>query len=300
MTKTDNKLWKVLLATGLAHVIWGFSFMASRKALDLTSMPVLLSHRFLLAFLLMHLWPRKLRELRGLKAGQRGQLLLLGLLEPVLYFFGEQYGLLHSTSIFSGVMIALIPVIATLIAAPVLKERPTPGQLLFSALSVLGVIGVGLLSGEGGRPELLGVLALLLAVVSAVGYSLLSRSLSAQISSFTRTYVMMGVGAVVFTALALWQCREDLGAYIRPLQSPAYLLPLGYLGVLCSVLSYVLSGYSISYLTVARETVFANLTTVVSVFAGAVFLHEPFSWIAAICCIGILVGIWGVQRSSQN
>ena len=272
MTKTDNKLWKVLLATGLAHVIWGFSFMASRKALDLTSMPVLLSHRFLLAFLLMHLWPRKLRELRGLKAGQRGQLLLLGLLEPVLYFFGEQYGLLHSTSIFSGVMIALIPVIATLIAAPVLKERPTPGQLLFSALSVLGVIGVGLLS----------------------------RSLSAQISSFTRTYVMMGVGAVVFTALALWQCREDLGAYIRPLQSPAYLLPLGYLGVLCSVLSYVLYGYSISYLTVARETVFANLTTVVSVFAGAVFLREPFSWIAAICCIGILVGIWGVQRSSQN
>ena len=29
-------------------------------------------------------------------------LILLGLAEPVVYFFGEQYGLLHSNTIFSG------------------------------------------------------------------------------------------------------------------------------------------------------------------------------------------------------
>ena len=51
-------------------------------------------------------------------------------------------------------------------------------------------------------------------------------------------------------------------------------------------------------MTVAQETVFSNLTTAVSVFAGVVILHEPFSWWGLLFCLLILVGIYGVQRMS--
>ena len=51
-------------------------------------------------------------------------------------------------------------------------------------------------------------------------------------------------------------------------------------------------------MTVARETVFANLTTAVSVFAGVIFLHEPFTWFGAFCCLIIFIGIYGVQRTA--
>ena len=51
-------------------------------------------------------------------------------------------------------------------------------------------------------------------------------------------------------------------------------------------------------MTVARETVFANLTTAVSVFAGVIFLHEPFTWFGALCCLVIFVGIYGVQKTA--
>ena len=298
--KNKNNMPLTLLLTTIAHVLWGFSFMASRTALNHVPILVLLSHRFLIAFLLMNLAPRKLREHKRLSRKQLGSLLLLGLLEPVIYFFGEQYGLLHSTSIFSGVMIAGIPIVATLAAWPLLKERPTLRQLLFCVLSVLGVVGVALLSGNEGRPELIGVLALLVAVFSAVGYSLLSRSLSQELSSYTRTYAIMAVGAVAFTPLALWQCRGDLGAYIRPFAEPSYLLSVLFLAVFCSVICYALYGYSIARMTVAREAIFANLTTAVSVFAGAVFLHEPFSVWTLLCCALMLLGVWGVQRSEKK
>ena len=53
-------------------------------------------------------------------------------------------------------------------------------------------------------------------------------------------------------------------------------------------------------MSVARVTVFANLTTAVSVFAGAVFLREPFSWLGLVFCLLILLGIYGVQRTARK
>lgn len=295
-----GKQAKVLLAATVCHVFWGFSFLASRRGLDAAPVLVLLSHRFLLAFLVMNLLLLTPLGTLQLKGKRFLPLLALGLAEPVIYFFGEQYGLLHSNTIFSGVMIAMIPIVSTLAAAPILKERPTAGQLLFSLLSVGGVIGIGLLSKSSGALDWLGVLGLLVAVLSAVVYTLLSRGISGRFTPFERTYFMLGVGAVVFTALALLRCRGEPADYLQPLRQSSYLLSLLFLALCCSVISYFLSAYALTHMSVARETVFANLTTAVSVFAGAVFLHEPFSLWGAVFSLLILLGIYGVQRCSPG
>ena len=291
--------WKVYIACIIGHVFWGFSFFASRTALNIAHVFVLLSHRFLIAFLLMSLPAVRLVRLRG--KGRRVLLLvLLGLAEPVVYFFGEQYGLLHSNTIFSGVMIAMIPIVCTLLAIPFLGERVSGGQVFFSLLSVGGVIGIGLLQKSSGSLDWIGVLALLVAVLSASAYTLISRGISKDFTAFERTYMMMLEGAVAFSVLALIQCRGSVSAYLQPLQNGTYLLSLLFLSVCCSVVAYFLSGYSIGKLSVARQTVFANLTTAVSIFAGAVFLHEPFSWESLMCCILILGGIYGVQHMASH
>ena len=291
--------WKATLAAICCHSCWGLSFLASRKGLDSANVFVLLSHRFLLSFLILHLFPR---QVIGLKDAKKAvySLLALGLAQPVVYFLGEQYGILHSTTSFSGVMIAMIPVVSTLAAGPILKERPTWGQLFFSLLSVGGVIGIGLMNRSSGALDGIGVAALLLAVLAAAVYSLLARGISDRTAPFARTYAMLGVGALVFTAIALIQCKGSLSAYFAPLAVPSYLLSLLFLSLLCSVLGFFLSSYAITKLPVARETVFSNLTTAVSVFAGVVFLDEPFSWFSAVCILLILVGIWGVQRTAEK
>ncbi len=297
----DKKLAvKVIIAALICHIFWGFSFMVSDYALSVTHVFLLLSHRFLLAFAVMSL----LVLLRIAKLELKGKrvwvLIILGALEPVVYFFGEQYGIIHSGTVFSGVMIAMIPVFCTLAAAIILKEKPTAGQLIFSVISVGGVIGIGLMGKSSGTVELIGVLALIVAVIGATGYTLLSRKISKEFSPFERTYMMIAVGAVVFTVCAAVNCGFSPRSYFLPFGDTKYLFSVIYLSVCCSVICYFMSSFAITYMSVARETVFANLTTAVSVFAGVVFMHEPFSWIGLVCCILILAGIYGVQKTARN
>ena len=297
--RSSRVVLRATLASIVCHFCWGLSFLASRTALNEAHVFVLLSHRFLISFLLLHLFPR---QIAGLKQARHAflPLLALGLAQPAVYFLGEQFGILHSTTGFSGVMIAMIPVVTTLAAAPILKERPTWGQLLFSLLSVGGVIGIGLMTGSSGSLDAVGVIALITAVCAAAAYTLLARGLSKTTAPFARTYAMMAVGAAVFTALALIQCKGDLASYVRPFRDTSYLLSVGYLSLFCSILCFFLSNYAISKLPVARETVFANLTTAVSVFAGILFLREPFSWLTLVFVLLIMVGIWCVQKTARK
>ena len=220
MKNAQNKLGSAgrgVLASVFSHIFWGFSFLASRTALDRASVFLLLSHRFLSAFLLIHIFLLLRPSLLRLRGKRVWLLLLLGLAEPVVYFIGEQYGLLHSTTIFSGVMIAMIPIVSTLAAAPILKEKPSALQLVFSLLSVSGVVGIGLMSRNAGMLDWIGVLGLLVAVASATAYTLLSRGISAEFSPFERCYTMLGIGAVAFTAMALAECGGSPAAYLAPL-----------------------------------------------------------------------------------
>ena len=50
-------------------------------------------------------------------------------------------------------------------------------------------------------------------------------------------------------------------------------------------------------LPVGKVTAFCNLTTVISVFAGVVFLGEPFTVLSLIASVVIVVGVWGVQKA---
>ena len=289
---------KAFLAAIVSHGAWGLSFLASRKGLDTAPVFVLLSHRFGLSFIAMNVILLIGGGKVDLKRRTIWKPLLLGIMEPVIYFFGEQYGILHSNTVFSGVMIAMIPIVSTLAAVPILKERITLGQLLFSLLSVGGVIGIGLMNKSSGALDWIGVTALSVAVLSAGAYTLIGRGISRDYTPFERTYIMMGIGAIVFTPLALVHTEGSVASFFAPLAQPVYLTAILFLAFVCSVACYFLNSYSITHMTVAKETAFSNLTTAVSVFAGVLFLHEPFTWLGVICCLVIFVGIYGVQKTA--
>lgn len=291
---------RAVIAASFCNFFWGLSFMASRIAMNKASIPVLLSQRFLIAFMLMSVILLTGRVDSRLREKPLKPLILLGLLQPVLYFIGEQVGLRHSTTIFSGVMISIIPIAGILAAIPALGEIPTARQMIFIIISLAGVTGIGLMSKNGGSLDALGVIGLIVAVTAAVLYNLLNRKIARKYSPFERTYIMMAVGAVVFTVMAVIDVKDDPSKYLRPLTGRGYIAALLYLGVLCSVVSFFLSNYAITRLSVARSTVFANLTTAVSVVAGALILHEPLTAAGVVCCVMIPVGIYGVQTEPDR
>ena len=285
----------------LAESIFGFSMLFSKLALSVTTTFVMLSARFCTAFLLLSL----LWLLRIIKMDFRNKnifgLILLGLFQPVLYFIFEAYGIIHSSSSFAGIMIALIPIAATVLSAVFLREKPSSKQIFFIIVSFSGVV-ISVLSGNNdGSATFLGVILLIGAIISAGAFSILSRKYSSDFTAIERTYVMFALGSVIFTSTALIQHK---GAFFNELidafKVPDFLWAILYLAILSSIVAFFGVNYSVTYIGVARMTSFSNLTTVISVVAGVLILREPFSYMQLIACILILVGVWGVNRKDSR
>lgn len=291
---------KTALAAALVgNVIFGFSFLFTRLALTYASPYVLLSCRFALAFLVMTLLLITRRANVNLRGKPWPALLLLGLFQPVLYFFGENYGVLYTSSTFSSVLISLVPIVTMVLSSLFLKENASRRQILFSLVSVLGVVIITSHGNFGGN-QLKGVLLLLLAVFSSSAYYLFTRKLAENFTPFERTYMMFAVGLLVFLSLALGETHGDWVPFADALRAPVFLWAILYLGILSSVIAFFFINYANSYLPVTRTSIFSNLITVVSVFAGVVFLREPFSPLS-FCAAGmILLGVWGVQRPANT
>ena len=126
----------------LASAIFGMSFMFSKLALEVAKPTVLLAFRFLIAFTAMSLVilvNALVGKTRGrplfafsLKGKPIGSLVLLGLIQPVLYFFCENYGILYTSSAVAGTIIAVVPIACIVTDVLILHERVTRRQVLVS------------------------------------------------------------------------------------------------------------------------------------------------------------------------
>jgi len=295
----------------LGNSVFGFSFMFSRIALGVAQPFVMLMYRFIGAFIglnLLALWSRlsgvssrsegeKIHFMRfDLRGRNIAPLLALGIVQPVLYFLCESYGISLTNSTFAGVIIALVPIAALGMGAVFLQEKPSGKQVVFSLLSISGVVLMTMMQSAEGEIHPLGVVLLFGAVLSGVSFNVISRRISDRFSAFERTYVMMLIAAVAFTLLSVVSTGGDVGALLAPAGNMQFMTAIVYLSLISSVLAFLMLNYASNYLPVAKTTAFCNLTTVISLFAGVVFLGEPFGMISLIASVMIILGIWGVQK----
>lgn len=289
-----NKTIKATLAALGAQVIFGFSFMFTKISLDYASPMTVIADRYLVAFVGMTLV--MLIKKTKIKFGKNlWKLVMMSLFQPLLYFVFETYGIKLTTSAFSSIMISMIPVVSMISGIFLLKEIPSALQYMFTALSVAGVVIMALAGNADGTVTPLGILLLLGAVISSVGYNIASRKISAEFSVMERTYAMTIIGTVSFMAIALVQNIQNPMAILTPFTHPAFLGGVLYLGIASSVVAFLFLNYANTHLPVAKTTVFSNITTVVSVVAGVLFLDEALSLKAVISTIMIVVGVFGVQ-----
>jgi len=294
--KNSRTLSATLAALG-AQVIFGFSFMFTKIALGYTSPLTVIADRYIAAFIGLSIVMVATRT-KIKRHKSTGLLILMSILQPVLYFIFESYGIRMTTSSFSSIMISMIPVVSMVSGIFVLKEIPSKAQYAFTALSVLGVVITALAGSSDGTVTPAGILLLFLAVLSSVGYNVLSRKISAEFTPLERTYSMTVIGLVVFLAISFAENINNPVAVVSSFTSIEYTLSILYLGIVSSVAAFIMLNYANTYLPVAKTTVFTNITTVVSVIAGAIFLNEKISPAAIIATVMIVSGVWGVQKSS--
>ena len=287
------------LAALLGCSIFGFSFLFSKLALELTTPFVLLSARFLTAFLVMNLLVLTGKMKLSLGGKPVRMLLLLGLVQPVVYFICENYGIALTSTSFSGIMLGIIPIAGLVLGRLLLKEPCSVFQVVCALLSIVGVA----MTSVGGevRFSLLGTALLACAAVSAALFNVISRGVAAYFTAFERTYVMFALGSAVFTAIALLENRRDLAALRVPLSNPGFWTAVLYLAVVSSVCAFLLINFAMNYISVAKASLFSNFTTVISVLAGIFIMKDSFSPVQLAGIVIITLSVFGVSlRREEN
>ena len=294
-----NDRRKGMIAATLAYVFFGLSYLFSKKALNIAEPAILLFARFTVAFVVLNAM-----VLTGAaKVRVRGRALLwpvfLGVMQPVLYFIFENYGLKYTTTSFTGLMSSISPALTAVLGAVVLSERPTKRQWAFIGVSIAGVLMISLRSG-GGQNTAMGCLCLFAAYFTGALCSMFVRKVSDRYTPFELTYVMFSVGFVFFAGMAFAQFRgEALPMLAEALGHTDFIVAALYLGAAASVGGYLLANYALAKLPVARYTVFANVSTVVSVLSGVIIMGDPFTWVTLLATVLILLGVWGANAGIE-
>lgn len=288
-----NKTTIATLAALAGYSIFGFSFLFSKTALNLTTPFVLLAVRFLAAFLLLNILVLVGVIKLDLKGKPIKMLLVLGLVQPVLYFICESYGIAMTTASFSGVMIGLVPVVGLVFDMIFMKERCTVLQAVFTVTSVVGVAMTT--TGGFGTVSILGFMLLLGAVVTAVLYAIISRKTAEHFSPFERTYVMFALGTVAFTVMALVETKGNVGALVAPLSNPTFWLCILYLSVVSSVCAFTAINFAVGHISAGRAMIFSNFTCVISAVAGVLILKESFTPLQLVGVVIIIISVFGVS-----
>ena len=164
--------------------------------------------------------------------------------------------------------------------------------------TIIAIVGVILtnLGKKEGSVRIIGVILLMGAVITAACFTMISRKISAQYTAMERTYVMFALGTAVFVPLALIQGAGNWELYIiTPCKSPSFWISILYLSAFSSVTAYMLMNYALTYLSIAKSIIFACMATVISIFAGVLILHEPFTLLQAIGSVIIILGVAGVS-----
>lgn len=287
---------RAMLAALIAFSIFGLSYLFSKMALRVAEPMILLFVRFFVTVIILDLLVLCRFGKLSLRGKPLGAAMLVGILQPVLYFILENYGLKYTTTSFTGIVASVSPIFTTLLGILFLKEYPNVRQWIFISVSIVGVLLVSV-GGTGGANTWYGCLCLLAAYLVGSLYTVAIRRMSETFTTFELTFVMFHVGFLFFAVLAFLQYGGNMLPMVgAALSEPTFIPAVLYLGGLSSVGAYMLVNFSLAHLPVSRSNIFSCFATVVSVLSGIIIMGDPFTPVSLISMILILVGVYGVNR----
>lgn len=283
------KLSLVYLSLILAMLLWSYTFVAFKFALDAFRPISIIFLRLIISVVFLFVFATLTRKLQVIRKGDLKYFILLAFFEPFLYFLGESFGLTYVSSTMGSVIIALIPLIVPIAAYFIYHERLTILNWIGLLVSFTGAMAFVFSSEVEVVARLKGVLLLFLAVLSAVGYSLTVKSLSHKYNGYTITAYQNALGIILFLPLFLW---FDAGTIFSVRPSTAAWTSLLYLGVFGSSITFVLFTYSIREIGASRANIFTNLIPVFTAIMSYFLLKESMPGLKVAGIFIVLIGVF--------
>jgi drug/metabolite transporter (DMT)-like permease len=258
----------------LSMLFWGLSFVWSTIVLKYYSPVATIFLRLVISSAILLLFLKYTGRFEKIQRKDFYLLLISAIFNPFLYFLGENYGLKHSTPTIAAVIIATIPVFTPLVARYTIKEKlgwiNVVGILVsFAGISVMLINPNLTLSAS---PK--GVSMLLLAVASAVIYSIFLKKLTEKYSPINIIAYQNLIGVVLFLPLFL---VFDLKPVLNTPLTTELIVSLLLLAIFASSLAFIFFTMSVKTLGVSKANAFSYLIPVFTGIFSFIFISEIFT-----------------------
>ena len=280
-----------------AVLFWGFSFVWSKQVLEIYKPITVIYIRLILSVSFLFLVGKILNKLEKIDKKDYSKFLFIAFFEPFLYFLGENFGLTRVSSTVAAVMIATIPVFSIIAAYFFTKERMSLINFLGIILSVAGVFFVILKDNLQFNADLYGVGFMLLAVLSAVAYSIAVLNVAKKYNVYSIIAYQNLIGIVMFTPIFFIFDFKDFASISF---SWSTWLPLIKLAVFASTFAFMLFTYGIKHLGVTRANTISNLIPIVTAVFSYFVLNERLSEMNMFGIFVVIVGLILSQIKKKN
>ncbi len=242
----------------LSMLIFGFSFVWIKVALLGYRPLAIVFVRLVLAGVLLDLLLRAQGRNLRIQPGDHKWFALMAFFEPFVYFLGESFGMSKVSPTLGSVIISIIPLVTPVFAWMLLRERIGRWGIAGLLVCFLGVLATVWEEGLGGG-SLLGVGLMFISVFSAVGYTLVVKSLTGRYSPLFIVKMMCQIAALYFAPLFIvFEWRHVLAS---PVNGPA-LLAIVKMSLLASAVAYICLTATIRRMGVNNTNLFTFLIPV--------------------------------------
>ncbi|MEV6978878.1 DMT family transporter [Kitasatospora sp. NPDC093806] len=278
----------------LVAVVWGSSFLAVQRVADPETVVAMLVLRFGLVLPVLGLFAW--RSLRGLRPAEWLGAASLGLVLGVIFLL-ETFGAVHTSATNAGLIISLT-IVFTPLAESALTRTPLPRRFL--AAAGLAVLGIALLTGDGGlrAPAPGDLLVLGAAVVRTVNVLATARVRAIrETDTLAVTWVQLATATLVFAAVAPF--TGPLPWTVAAAYGPAQWGWLLHLALLCTLFAFFVQTWAVRTTSPSRVSLLLGTEPLWAAVFGITLAGNHLGPLALLGGAVVLVATeWGRRTAS--
>lgn len=292
ITALRSHTWFYHVLAILTVMIWGTTFVSTKILINAGLSPIeILFYRFTLAYVCLFLTAHK----RFFAQSWKDELLLMlsGLCGGSLYFIAENTALGITFASNVSLLICTAPIFTLFLSKFFYKERLRRKVLYGSLIALIGVSMVVLNGSLVLKINPLGDFLTLIAAIFWALYCLILRQLGGRYSTLFVTRKVFFYGLV---SLLIYLCFFPIEFNFPLLHQPAVYLNLLFLGIVASMLCYMVWNAVVNILGASRTANYIYINPLVTLLTSAIFLSEtltPISLLGTVCIIG---GVYSAER----
>jgi drug/metabolite transporter (DMT)-like permease len=274
------------IAVSLAMIFWSFTFIWYKIVYQFYNPITTVFFRLIISSIFLFALMYPLKRIEKIRKGDFKYFLLVSVFNPFLYFIGESYGVKLVSSTLAAVIIATIPLFTSFTSSFFLNEKITRMNLMGIIFSIIGVSFIILEKNEGITVSPLGIAMLMLAVVAAIGYSIVLKNLSNKYNSITIVSYHNLIGIFLFAPLFF---IFDFNDFKQTGLSQEAWIPLLELAFFGSSFAFIFFTFAIKRIGVGKANAFTNLIPVLTAIIAFIVLGEIIN-LTKIFGISLVIG----------